>query len=194
MTISPFIKVDKATFYRFIANVPDNERYAYVRGRIVQQQQGGTRRHGTIAGNLADALRRHFDKANGIVTEGHGVETAETIRFGDVVVEPVAGDPASIATTDPALVVEILSPSSGDRGLNEKPEEYLSLPSLQVHIVAAQTEVARLVWLRPPMGGSRLSRCRYGGQKSRLRSQASASGCLWPGSIEAPDFDVSWVD
>lgn len=148
MTISPFIKVDKATFYRFIANVPDTDRYEYVRGRIVQQQQGGTRRHGTIAGNIADALRRQIDKTIWLVIEGRGIETSETIRFGDVVIEPVAGDPASIATSHPALVVEILSPSSGDRDLNEKPEEYLSLPSLQVYIVAAQTEVACLVWLR----------------------------------------------
>lgn len=152
MTISPFIKVDKATFYRFIANVPDSERYEFVRGRIVQQQQGGTRRHGTIAGNLADALRRQIGMSTWRVIEGRGVETAETIRFGDVVVEPVAGDPASIATSEPALVVEILSPSSGDRDLNEKPEEYLSLPSLQVYIVAAQTEVACLVWLRAADG------------------------------------------
>lgn len=148
MTISPFIKVDKATFYRFIANVPDNERYEYVRGQIVQQQQGGTLRHGVIAGNIAAMLRAQLDSRTWLVIEGRGVETAETIRFGDVVVQPVGGDPDSLATVEPALVVEILSPTSGDRDLNEKPEEYLELASLQVYIVAAQAEAACLVWAR----------------------------------------------
>lgn len=148
MTISPFIKVDKATFYRFIANVPDSERYEYVRGRIVQQQQGGTLRHGRIAGRIADLLRRQLNSAHWDVLEGRGVETAETIRFGDVVVHPAGSDPDSLSTAEPVLVVEILSPSSGDRDLNEKPEEYLSLPSLQAYIVAAQSEIACLVWLR----------------------------------------------
>ena len=71
MNANAFVKVDKATFYRFIVNAPENERYEFVRGRIMQQQQGGTLRHAQIGKRFVAVLdldycrigRRSFDIA-----------------------------------------------------------------------------------------------------------------------------------
>jgi Uma2 family endonuclease len=148
MNQSAFIKVDKGTFYRFIAQAPRHERYEFVRGRIVQQQQGGTRRHGRIAARFAELCRRQIDVLTWVVLKGRGVETEQSIRYGDVVVEPIAGSDDSLSTKDPVFIVEVLSPTSGDRDLIEKPEEYLSLPSLQAYVIASQSERACLQWTR----------------------------------------------
>jgi Uma2 family endonuclease len=151
MNVRTFIKVDKAAFYRFIATEPEG-RYEYEWGRIVQQQQGGTRRHFDIAGNFTEAMKRQLSRKTWAVLEGRGVETAETIRSPDVVVEPANESPDCISTARPAVVVEVLSPSSTDRDLFVKPAEYLSLASLDAYIVASQTDANCIVWLRGPDG------------------------------------------
>lgn len=150
MSAPALIKVDKATFYRFIANAPDNERYEYVDGRIVQQQPGGTLEHASIAKRFAHVIERQLDETSWIVLSGsdRGVDTKKTIRFPDVVVEPTGASPDSVATDKPALLIEVLSPSSGDRDLTTKPGEYMSILSLQIYIVASQSAAECLVWLR----------------------------------------------
>ena len=151
MNIRTFIKVDKAAFYRFIATEPEG-RYEYEWGRIVQQQQGGTKNHGRLAGQIHFEIKRRLDPKTWVTIEARGVETAETIRYPDVVVEPATGPGDTISTLTPVLVVEVLSPSSGDRDLFVKPAEYLSLASLEAYIVANQSEPNCMVWVR---GGDR---------------------------------------
>lgn len=152
MSAPALIKVDKATFYRFIANAPDNERYEYVDGRIVQQQRSGTKRHSRVAARIANICRRQLDDQRWDVFEGRGVETSRTVRHADVVVEPTDEPGQSLSSLRPALVVEVLSPTSSDRDLTTKPAEYTALESLQVYIVASQTAPECLVWLRNANG------------------------------------------
>ncbi len=152
MSAPALIKVDKATFYQFIERAPDNERYEYVRGRIVQQQPGGTKRHNRIAARIAAICRRQLDESRWDVFEGRGVETSETTRYGDVVIEPADEPAESLATLRPALVVEVLSESSADRDLTTKPAEYTSIASLHAYVVASQTAPECLVWLRDTDG------------------------------------------
>ena len=147
-----FVKVDKATFYRFVASVPDNERYEWVRGRIVQQQAGGTLRHARIGSRFLSVLEGQLDAKRWIAVPERGIETAVTIRYADVSVEPASTDPDSLAATSPALIVEVLSPTSSDRDLNEKPSEYLNLATLRAFVIASQTEPACLVWVRDSHG------------------------------------------
>lgn len=147
MNVRTFIKVDKAAFYRFIATEPEG-RYEYEWGRIVQQQQGGTRKHVHIGANFHKLLLNRFDPAICSIYEGRGVETSETVRYPDVVVE-AAGEPDDSLSTDaPLVVIEILSPTSVDRDLFVKPAEYLSLTSLEAYIVASQSEPNCKVWVR----------------------------------------------
>ena len=88
------------------------------------------------------------DKWHVLSGSDRGVETAETIRYPDVVVEPVGAPEDSLATLRPAIVVEVLSPSSEVRDLEAKPAEYTSIASLQAYIVASQDQPSCLVWLR----------------------------------------------
>ena len=147
MNVRTFIKVDKAAFYRFIQTEPEG-RYEYEWGRIVQQQQGGTRKHVHIGANFHRIMVGQLDPLKWSIYEGRGVDTAETVRYPDVVVEPTGEPDDSLSTLVPAVVIEVLSPSSVDRDLFVKPAEYLSLPTLEAYIVASQDEAKCTIWLR----------------------------------------------
>jgi Uma2 family endonuclease len=151
MNARGFIPVDKAAFYRFIATEPEG-RYEFERGRIVQQMTGGTLRHGRIAGRFLRMIEDQIAAAVWQVTVERGVDTPVTVRYGDVVVEPANAAPTSLSTLHPALIVEVLSPSTIRMDLDVKPLEYLELPTLQAYIVASQTEPACLAWIRDQDG------------------------------------------
>ena len=150
MTAHPFLIVDKATFYRFLASAPEGRRYEFVRGRIIQDMGGGTLKHSKLARRFSIVVERQLDEAKWEISNGsdRGVETSATIRLPDVVVERLGAAENSLATTEPVVIVEVLSESSGERDLEIKPEEYTSLPSLLAYIVASQDEPVCQVWLR----------------------------------------------
>lgn len=147
---SVFAPVDKAAFLRFIATEPEG-RYEFEGGRIVQQMVG-TLAHYQIARRVSLIIESQLEEARWHVFTDWGVETAETVRYGDVVVLPADEPPSARWTSRPAIVGEILSPSSIARDLNRKPPEYLALASLQAYVVASQTEPACLAWVRGPDG------------------------------------------
>ena len=89
-----------------------------------------------------------MDPAIWAVLTDRSVETAVTVRYGDVVVEPLSVAPDSLSSLVPAIIVEVLSPSSVGRDLDVKPQEYLPLRTLEACIVASQTEAACLAWVR----------------------------------------------
>ncbi len=147
--MNTFARVDKATFYKVVAR-SRNRRLEFVEGRIVQQQSGGTLRHVHIGRRLSLVIEAQLDPARWLVNSGsdRGVETIRTIRYPDIVVEPVGAADDSLSTAEPALIIEVLSPSSVLDDLDVKPAEYLSLASLQSYIVASQDEPAVQVWIR----------------------------------------------
>lgn len=147
MNARAFIPVDKAAFYRFIATQSE-QRYEFEGGRIVQQMTGRTLQDFRLAKRISDLVESQIEAAKWEVLRDWGIETDKTVRFGDVVLCP-AGTPGNVlATVNPALIVEILSPSSLHNDLDRKPSEYLSLASLQAYIVASQDEAACLAWIR----------------------------------------------
>lgn len=155
MNVRAFAKVDKDTFWRFVTSPArgDGERYEYVRGRIVQQMTGGTLRHSQLGRRLARLIEDQLDPGKWITSgSDRGVETSQTIRYPDVSVERVGGDPDSLATARPVLIAEVLSHTTEERDLDVKPAEYMELSSLQAYIVASQTEAACLAWVRGPDG------------------------------------------
>lgn len=146
MNASSFIKVDRVRFFDFIEREPDG-RYEFVRGRIMQQQSG-TLGHGQVALAFYRFLYDRLAAGSIVVSVERGVDTGETVRFPDVVVEPVGAGRTSLACTNPLVAIEVLSPTSEDRDLLVKPSEYLALPSLQAYIVASQDEPACFLWTR----------------------------------------------
>jgi Uma2 family endonuclease len=151
MNARVFIPVDKDAFYRFIATEPEG-RYEFERGRIVQQMTGGTLRHGRIAARFYRLLEDQLNTSLWQVSPERGVDTPITVRYGDVVVEPIKTDPLSLSALKPALIVEVLSPSTIRMDLDVKSGEYMALPSLHAYVVASQTEAACLAWIRDSEG------------------------------------------
>ncbi|MFZ1105327.1 MAG: Uma2 family endonuclease [Hyphomicrobiaceae bacterium] len=147
MNVRAHIKVDKAAFFRFIASQAEG-RFEYERGRIVQQMTGGTLAHSLIAQRFISAFERRLDADIWAVT-GHsrGVETPGTVRYPDVVVEPMSAALQDLSTKIPAVVVEVLSPTTEEMDLNVKLSEYRGISSLQAYIAASQHEARCWIWL-----------------------------------------------
>lgn len=145
--MNAFAKVDKAAFLRFAA-ARAGERYEFVRGRIVQQMTGGTREHGAVARRITRMIEDQIDSTQWWVLNERGVSTSETVRYADIVVEPADEPRGSLATMRPALIVEVLSPSTSAADLDQKPAEYLALASLDAYVIASQDEAAMLVYER----------------------------------------------
>lgn len=150
MTAHALMYVDRETFYRFVANADDRYRYEWVRGWIMQQQAGGTRRHGRVGAGFIRVLGERLDlNVWAVTTADRLIHMPGSTRYADALVERIdsAADD-SIQTDKPALLVEVLSPSSEERDLSVKPAEYLGLASLDTYIVASQDEVLCYVWQR----------------------------------------------
>jgi Uma2 family endonuclease len=148
MNATAFSKISKDEFYRLTEG--REGRYELDRGYIVQQMTGGTLRHGRVADRIKSLVAQAVDQTVWLVLPDRGVETERSVRYPDVVVEPVGANAESLATVEPVLAVEVLSPTTTSTDLNVKPSEYLALPSLEAYIVASQSEPACLVWVRGP--------------------------------------------
>jgi Uma2 family endonuclease len=147
MNSPTFLRVDKATFYKFISG-PHEGRYEYEKGFIVQQMPGGTLAHHRIGAKAVRMLGALLDPVRYDVLFEYGVETAGTVRFPDVVVLAVGQSPVAQATSTPLIAIEVLSPSSVNLDVSIKSEEYTSLPSLEAYVVLSQHDVAALAWVR----------------------------------------------
>lgn len=102
MTASAFLRVDKAEFYRFMATEPEG-RFEFVRGRIMRQQ-GGTLRHAQIRRRWHRAIESRLPAPDWITLGAdRGVDTGETVRYPDVVVERPGATADSLATHAPVL-------------------------------------------------------------------------------------------
>ena len=132
--MNAFAKVDRETFRRFAAEHPE-QRYELERGRIVQQMTGGTRRHGIVARRIAQLIEDQIDSSRWTVLTDRGVGIGTSSRNADVVVEPGSESLDSLETEHPALIVEVLSPTTSGTDLNTKPGEYLRLSTLDAYLV-----------------------------------------------------------
>jgi Uma2 family endonuclease len=110
--------------------------------------------HNRIALRTMVALEPQLDRSRFELVNGDfAIRTAEdSARFADVAVIAAGGLPTAGYTTDPVLVVEILSPSSVHNDFGEKRYEYMALSSLQAYLVLAQDKPEAWLWLRDEKG------------------------------------------
>jgi hypothetical protein len=142
VNISQHIKVDKATFFRFIAAQAEG-RYEYDRGRVVQQMTGGTLAHSLVSQHFITAFERRLDANAWAVTgQSRGVETPVTVRYSDVLAEPMSGAVKGLATEVPAVVAEVLSPTTEEMDLNVKLSEHTGIASLEAYTLQARMRLA----------------------------------------------------
>jgi Uma2 family endonuclease len=140
----------------FLAWVQGREGRYELAGCRVVMMTGGSRGHATIVRQLARALEKRLDAERWtVLTSDFGVDVGpSTVRYPDVVVDVAGGAFRDLTATAPAVIAEVISPSSEKDDLGDKAEEYLRLQSLCAYLVLAQDEPKTRVWLRGPRGFS----------------------------------------
>ena len=123
-------------------------RFEFARGRIMMMV-GASRNHANLSAGWLTALAARLDPAQWSVSSAElAVRIGDAVRYPDVLVEPAGGDGAALYTDQPALIVEVLSPSSLALDFTTKAREYTSLPSLRLYVVASADEPRLWLWRR----------------------------------------------
>ncbi len=144
------IKLDQAAFLRWVQR--QEGRYELQEGRVVMQA-GTTRQHALVCSRFVDTIRASMVSTDwNVFVADFAVGVGDNIRYPDVLVEPVGGAGDELVAQAPALVIEVLSPSSVGTDMTEKPIEYGTLPTLHAYIVASQDEPIAWLWLRQADG------------------------------------------
>ena len=120
--------------------VQEPERYEFVDG-VVRMMTGGSVAHGIIKSNMANSLNAALGEGPCIaIVDELKVVTETAVMYPDVVVAcgPLAPDDDRIS--DPAVVVEVLSPTTERHDRIAKWREYQRIGSLQHVVLIAQRE------------------------------------------------------
>jgi Uma2 family endonuclease len=153
-------------FIAWAMEQPSGARYELVAGEVVAmapERAAHVRLKFQIARRLAEAI-----EAAGLPCEvfADGLTVAvddDTLYEPDALVR--CGDPLppdAIRTTDPIIIVEVLSPSTRARDTGAKLEDYFRLPSLQ-HYLIVKTENGAIIHHQRNPDGTILTRINRGG-------------------------------
>lgn len=146
MNVQPHLPMDNATFLDWVQG--REERYELAGGRVMMMT-GATMRHGLIVGNLFELLRARLDRKQWVVLAEFGIDVRPgTIRYADLVVDRHGAHGDALTAKAPALVAEVLSPSTMKTDLGDKAADYLQLPSLAAYLILAQDEIKAWVYNR----------------------------------------------
>ncbi len=128
-------------------------RYELARGRVVMMT-GGSRAHALIVRRFANALEHRLDATRWtVLTSDFAAKVgSDTVRYPDVIVDAAGGALRDLAATSPALIAEVLSPSSVTNDLGDKAAEYLRLGSVSAYVVLSQDEPKAWLWVRGESG------------------------------------------
>jgi Uma2 family endonuclease len=130
------------------------ERYEFIDGMIVGMV-GGNVAHATIRDNVTAALRgRLRGSACRALSQEVKVAADANIHYPDVMVVCSPIEPSADRVHDPAVIVEVLSRTTGDRDRGAKWIAYRDLPSLQHYVLVSQTRRFVEVYSRTADGWS----------------------------------------
>lgn len=139
--------MDVDDFDELLADMPHDERWELIGGRVVKMMVGARWQHNVIIQNLAGALRNRF-RAQGsdcrTFTETFFMKSRplKTSTLPDIIVR--CGRLAEDATSldDPKVLVEVVSPGSESRDHIEKWKAYRQLPSLKHYVLIERDRAA----------------------------------------------------
>ncbi|MDQ3797339.1 MAG: Uma2 family endonuclease [Pseudomonadota bacterium] len=127
-------------------------RHEYVIGQVYAMV-GASRAHNTISLNLAKALRTHLcDGPYQTFMAVMKVRTENAFFYPDVVVICDPADAHEFYIERPALVAEVLSPSTEARDSLDKCIAYQSLVSLRDYVLIAHDRIEVCIYQRPEDG------------------------------------------
>jgi Uma2 family endonuclease len=127
---------------RFLAWVTgQEERFELVEGEVVMMAGAG-RRHDSIVVNLTAAVhsRVRGGPCQTFTSDTYVSTSPSTRRMADLGVDCGKPDDNSLTADKPALVIEVLSPTTGGFDITIKLAEYQSLPSMD-YILFVDTEM-----------------------------------------------------
>jgi Uma2 family endonuclease len=146
MNVQLPVHMDKAAFLAWVQGLEG--RYELANGRVVMMV-GASRAHARIVRNLLALLQGQLDLQYWDVLADFGIDAGpDTLRYPDVMVERAGGSARDYTATAPALVAEVLSPSTAKIDLGDKAADYLQLTSLMTYLVFEQTEHKVHIWTR----------------------------------------------
>jgi Uma2 family endonuclease len=114
----------------------------YLDGQMVAMP-GGSYRHSLITINLILAIRRHLQRPYKVLSSDMRVLVPATglYTYADVVVlrgEPTLSDKYRDNLTNPAVIIEVLSPSTESYDRGRKFRHYQALDSLREYVLVSQ--------------------------------------------------------
>jgi Uma2 family endonuclease len=116
-------------------------RHEYVYGKLIPMA-GESKLANRIAGNcyafFLEALQEEVFEM--YIHDVRLMVDSKLYRYPDLVVVPVTDDSDPYATTQPILIIEVLSPSTENIDRGEKLRQYSRLPSLQYYLLISQEE------------------------------------------------------
>jgi Uma2 family endonuclease len=151
MNVQLDLRMDKSEFLTWMQA---HEGHYELAGSRVVMMTGGSRGHAILVRRIAAALEKRLDaKRWTVLTSDFGVDLGpSTVRYPDVVVDVAGGQFKDLTATAPAVIAEVLSPSSIKDDLRPKADEYVRLPSLSAYLVLAQDEPKAWLWVRGVAG------------------------------------------
>ncbi|GGD88419.1 hypothetical protein GCM10011390_03980 [Aureimonas endophytica] len=129
------------------------ERYELIEGRP-RLQPWVKRNHAKLVANFSFLLMSRIDRDRYDVYQGDfAIPTGpHSVRYADVMVETVGGSGQARVTDSAVLIIEVLSPSTAAEDFGRKQREYLSLPTLDTYLIAAQDTQCLWQWTRDANG------------------------------------------
>lgn len=139
MSQAAYQKLDASAFYRWLKTRSEG-RYELIDGEIVMMA-GANQRHDRVVRNVSRLMLNHFygRRCQPFTADIYIAIPTGNRRQADIGVDCGTPDDMSMEASEPALVLEVLSPTTRAIDLNEKLEEYKTVPTLK-YIVLADTD------------------------------------------------------
>jgi len=130
-------------------------RYELANGHVLMMT-GGSVGHALVVRGLFKALDSRLAGTRWITLSSDLAVRIDpsTVRYPDVVVDAAGGKLKDPAATTPALIAEVLSPSSVTSDLGDKATEYLRLGTVSAYLAFLQDEPKAWAWMRGESGFS----------------------------------------
>jgi Uma2 family endonuclease len=134
-------------------------KHEYDDGEIVAMA-GGSRRHNALASRVSAALESarkpgcvafQSDQRIRVLKTGKASYPDASMVCGEIAGDP--SDPDSSTITNPALIVEVLSPSTEADDRGDKWQHYQLIPSLQEYVLVSQSHARIERYRRLASGG-----------------------------------------
>ena len=141
------VDMDLDDFEELIADMPSDERWELIGGRVVRMMVGARWQHNVIIQNTAYGLRERF-RARGsscrTFTETFYLKSRSLKRstLPDVIVRCGALDELATSLDDPKVLVEVVSPGSESRDRVEKWKIDRRLTSLEHYVLVERDKAA----------------------------------------------------